>query len=46
MTAGDVLNDDSKNALVLLDEGFYVFHNMRNSLTYLAKKRKDCFTMF
>ena len=46
VTAADILNDDSWNTLVLLDEGFCVFHNIRNSSAYLAKKRKDCFAMF
>ncbi len=47
MTAGDVLNDDSRNALVLLDEGFCFLQH--KELTYLLgkeEKRLLCYVLF
>ena len=43
--AKNVLDDESRAQLVLLDEGYYIFRNLRNSPAYLEKRKKDAFAM-
>ena len=38
--AHDVLDDDERAKIVRLNEGYYIFRDIRNSPAYLAKKRK------
>ena len=45
ITVGDVLNEESRDAMVRLDEGYYIFRNLRNSPAYLNKRKKDAFAM-
>ncbi|XP_071138424.1 uncharacterized protein [Mytilus edulis] len=44
-TAKDVLNPNTVNDLVRLDEGYYIFRSLRNSPVYLEKRKKDLFAM-
>ena len=41
----NVLDDESRAQLVRLDEGYYIFCNLRNSPAYLEKRKKDAFAM-
>ena len=43
--AKNVLDDESRAQLVRLDEGYYIFRNLRNSPAYLEKRKKDAFAM-
>ena len=43
--AKHVLDDESRARIVRLDEGFYIFRNLRNSPAYLEKRKKDAFAM-
>ena len=43
--AKHVLDDESRARIVCLDEGFYIFRNLRNSPAYLEKRKKDAFAM-
>lgn len=43
--ACDVLNDEKRANMVRLDEGHYIFRDIRNSPAYLAKRKKDVFAM-
>ena len=36
----DVLGDDERAKIVRLNEGYYIFKDIRNSPAYLAKKKK------
>ena len=40
-----VLDDEERAKIVRLDEGYYIFRDIRNSPAYLAKKRKEAFAM-
>ena len=40
-----VLDDEERAKIVWLDEGYYIFRDIRNSPAYLAKKRKEAFAM-
>ncbi|CAC5394741.1 unnamed protein product [Mytilus coruscus] len=44
-TAKDVLNPNTLNDLVRLDEGYYIFRSLRNSQVYLEKRKKKLFAM-
>ena len=41
----DILNDEERQMLVNLDEGFYIYPTLRNSPAYLDKRNKDAFAM-
>ena len=41
----DVLDDDERAKIVRLNEGYYIFKDIRNSPAYLAKKKKEAFAM-
>ena len=43
--AKHILDDQSRAQLVRLDEGYYIFRNLRNSPAYLEKRKKDAFAM-
>ena len=43
--ACDVLEDDERAKIVRLNEGYYIFKDIRNSPAYLAKKKKEAFAM-
>ena len=43
--ACDVLDDDERAKIVRLNEGYYIFKDIRNSPAYLAKKKKEAFAM-
>ena len=43
--AHDVLDDDERAKIVRLNEGYYIFKDIRNSPAYLAKKNKEAFAM-
>ena len=43
--AKNVLDDESRAKIVRLDEGYYIFRNLRNSPAYLEKRKKDAFAM-
>ena len=43
--ARDVLDDDERAKIVRLNEGYYIFKDIRNSPAYLAKKKKEAFAM-
>ena len=36
----DILDDDERAKIVRLNEGYYIFKDIRNSPAYLAKKKK------
>ena len=40
-----MLNDDERAKIVHLDEGYYIFKDIRNSPAYLALKKKEAFAM-
>ena len=42
----DILDDTERQKLINLDEGYYIFRTIRNSLAYLEKRKKDAFAMF
>ena len=44
-TAEDVLNDEVRDNMVRLDEGYYIFRTIRNSPPYLENKKKEVFSM-
>ncbi len=44
-TAKDVLNENTVDSIVHLDEGFRIFRTIRNSPTYFQKRQKDIFAM-
>ena len=41
----DVLDHDERAKIVRLNEGYYIFKDIRNSPAYLAKKKKEAFAM-
>ena len=41
----DVLNESTRQNLVNLDEGYYIFRTIRNSPAYLDHKKKEAFAM-
>ena len=43
--AKHILDDQSRAQVVRLDEGYYIFRNLRNSPAYLEKRKKDAFAM-
>ena len=43
--AHDILDDDERAKIVRLNEGYYIFKDIRNSPAYLAKKKKEAFAM-
>ena len=43
--AHDVLDDDERAKIVRLNEGYYIFKDIRNLPAYLAKKKKEAFAM-
>ena len=43
--ARDVLDDDERAKIVRLNEGYYIFKDIRNLPAYLAKKKKEAFAM-
>ena len=43
ITAGEARNQSTLDKMVLLDEGYYIFRQLRNSPAYLASKKKDVF---
>ena len=43
--ASDVLNDDEREKMVRLNEGYYIFKDIPNLPAYLAKKKKEAFAM-
>ena len=43
--AKHILDDQSRAQLVRLDEGYYIFRNLRNLPAYLEKRKKDAFAM-
>ena len=45
ITAGEARNSDYLDNLVNLDEGYYIFLQLRNSPAYLEAKKKDIFAM-
>ena len=45
ITAGEARNQSTLDKMVLLDEGYYIFRQLRNSPAYLASKKKDVFAM-
>ena len=44
-TAGDILNDNVRDSIVKLDEGYQIFRTLRNSPPYLEKRKKDLMAM-
>ena len=45
ITAGEARNQSTLDKMVLLDEGYYIFRQLRNSPAYLSSKKKDVFAM-
>ena len=45
ITAGEARNSDYLDKLVNLDEGYYIFRQLRNSPAYLEARKKDIFAM-
>ena len=45
ITAGEARNSEYLDKLVNLDEGFYIFRQLRNSPAYLEARKKDIFAM-
>ncbi|XP_070548510.1 uncharacterized protein [Ptychodera flava] len=41
----DLLNPEKVTELLRLDDGFYIFRDLRNSPPYLEKRKKDVFAM-
>ena len=45
LTAADARNSEYLDKLVKLDEGYYIFRQLRNSPAYLESRKKDIFAM-
>ena len=45
ITAAEARNPTYLDKLVNLDEGYYIFHQLRNSPPYLEARKKDIFAM-
>ena len=45
ITASMLLDKQQHNNIVKLDEGYYIFHTIRNSPAYLETKKKDVMAM-
>ena len=45
ITAAEARNPAYLDKLVNLDEGYYIFHQLRNSPPYLEARKKDIFAM-
>ena len=45
ITAAEARNSEYLDKLVNLDEGYYIFCQLRNSLAYLQSRKKDIFAM-
>ena len=43
--ACDVLDDDERAKIVRLNEGYYIFKDIHNFPSYLAKNKKEVFAM-
>ena len=43
ITAAEARNSEYLDKLVNLDEGYYIFHQLRNSPAYLEARKKDIF---
>ena len=43
--AHDVLDDDERAKIVRLNEGYYIFKDIRNYPAYLAMKKTEAFAM-
>ena len=43
--ACDVLDDEEQAKIVWLDEGYYIFLDIRKSPAYLAMRKRDAFAM-
>ena len=41
----DVLDDATREKIVRLNEGYYIFKDIRNTPAYLSKKKKEAFAM-
>ena len=45
MSVCDVLDDATREKIVQLNEGYYIFKDIRNTPAYLSKKKKEAFAM-
>ncbi|KAJ8048677.1 ATP-dependent DNA helicase PIF1 [Holothuria leucospilota] len=45
LTAREVLDEEKRDRLVKLDEGYHIFRTIRNSPPYLEKRKKDLMAM-
>lgn len=45
ITVGEARNPACMDKLVKLDEGYYIFRQLRNSQAYFGAKKKDIFAM-
>ena len=45
ITASMLLDKQQHNNIVKLDEGYYIFHTIRNSPAYFGTKKKDVMAM-
>ncbi|KAK3108678.1 hypothetical protein FSP39_013177 [Pinctada imbricata] len=45
ITASEARDQSTQDRIVPLDEGYYIFRQLRNSPAYLASKKKDVFAM-
>ena len=45
ITASMLLDKEQRNNIVKLDEGYYIFHTIRNSPAYFETKKKDVMAM-
>ncbi|KAK3090521.1 hypothetical protein FSP39_012459 [Pinctada imbricata] len=45
ITASEARDQSTQDRIVRLDEGYYIFRQLRNSPAYLASKKKDVFAM-
>ena len=45
ITAAEARNSEYLDKLVKLDEGYYIFRQLRNSPAYLESRKKDIFAM-
>ena len=41
----DVLDDATREKIVRLNEGYYIFKDIRNTPAYLSKKKKEVFAI-
>ena len=41
----NVLDDATREKIVRLNEGYYIFKDIRNTPAYLSKKKKEAFAM-